>query len=104
MAMVFSLGIAIGLGTFWGYGATKNDGQPKVGFNLLIYRRGNACLHIHHWMWMSAVAAMIGLVTFLSGGTTTPVLWFIYGVLLGASLTDLRYSDSATIQVPCTPQ
>lgn len=76
----------------------------KIGFSLVLYRGNNACLHIHHWMYMAAFAALMTVIILISKGTFNPAIMGIYGALLGASLTDLRYSDFLKVIVACSTE
>jgi hypothetical protein len=88
----------------WLLGAEHTGGKPKIGLSLILYKGGNACLHIHHWMYMAALAVLMTVVILLSKGTFNPAIMGVYGALLGASLTGLRYSDFLQVKVVCSAE
>lgn len=100
----FVLAAIIAFTLSWVLGAKHTGGKPKIGFSLVLYRGNNACLHIHHWMYMAAFAALMTVIILISKGTFNPAIMGIYGALLGASLTDLRYGDFLKVNVACSTE
>jgi hypothetical protein len=97
----FLLSTVASLVLFLLLGAKHTGGRPTIGFELILYRKGNVCWHIHHWIYMSIFAVLMTIVILLAKGKFTPAVMAVYGVLLGASLSDLKYSDMFKVQVAC---
>ena len=100
----FVLAAIIAFTLSWLLCAKHTGGKPKIGLSLVLYKGNNACLHIHHCMYMAAFAVLMTVIILISKGTFNPAIMGIYGALLGASLTDLRYSDFLKVNVACSAE
>lgn len=79
----------------------KQDESPDIGFNLKIYYKNNTCFHIHHWMYMLLLIFIIVSSVLISKGSFNNSIFAILGILIGASLGNLKYSDWYQIKKPC---
>lgn len=94
----FIIGVIIGFTLFYFFGAEKEGAKPKIGFNMIFYFGEKNCFHIHHWMLFLLIALIITIVVIFGRFYFNPVIFFLYGLLLGASLEDLRYKDFLKIK------
>lgn len=94
----FIIGVIVGFTLFYIFGAEKEGGNPKIGFNMIFYFGEKNCIHIHHWVLCVVIALIITLVVIFRKFYFNPVIFFLYGFLLGASLEDLRYKDFLKIK------
>jgi hypothetical protein len=79
----------------------KQGQKPKFGFNLQIYKEKDECLHIHHWMYMISILFIIVMSVVLSDGEFNIFILIPLGILIGGSLSDLRYTDFLEIYKKC---
>eukprot|EP01012_Entosiphon_sulcatum_P016987 TRINITY_DN2183_c0_g1_i1.p1 TRINITY_DN2183_c0_g1~~TRINITY_DN2183_c0_g1_i1.p1 ORF type:complete len:196 (+),score=13.63 TRINITY_DN2183_c0_g1_i1:64-651(+) len=103
---LFVAAALFGFFLYFTLGAKHTGTQPKVAFNILVYRKSGPqgqglCWHVHHWMWMGFIALVIGLTLLLGKGQLTIPAVFMFGFLLGGSLEDLRYTDFYKINSLC---
>jgi len=94
----FIIGLIVGFTLFYIFGAAKEGGNPKIGFNMIFYFGEKNCIHIHHWVLCLLIALIITIVVIFGRFYFNPVIFFLYGLLLGASLEDLRYKDFLKIK------
>lgn len=97
----FIIGIIGGFTLFYIFGAEKEGANPKIGFNMIFYFGGKNCIHIHHWILCLLTALIITIVVIFGRFYFNPVIFFLYGVLLGASFEDLRYKDFLKFKTSC---
>jgi hypothetical protein len=97
----FVIGVIVGFTLFYIFGAEKEGDNPKIGFNMIFYFGGKNCIHIHHWVIFLIFALIITIVVRFGGFYFNPVILFLYGLLLGASLEDLRYKDFLKFKIKC---
>jgi hypothetical protein len=97
----FITGIVIGFVLFYVFGAGKEGGNPKMGFNTVLYVSDGKCIHIHHWVHAAIISLIITATVIFTCNFFTPVIIFVYGFLLGASLEDLRYKDFMKFKKKC---
>ena len=117
---IFILGVIIGFSIFILLGAKKKYGEPKLGFNSILYfpdsKKAKKCLHIHHWIWclIIIICIIFGIIIIIYGThhklmnilhDDLNVLFysgvFMIGFLLGAALDDLRYPDWNVFRIHC---
>ena len=97
----FLVGIIIGFILFFIFGSGKEGGNPKIGFNAILYRGNGNCIHIHHWVISAIIALIITITIIASGCYFNNIIFIVYGFLLGASLEDLRYKDFMKFEKKC---
>lgn len=99
---LFLVSALVGFAVFKFLGADSDGGEPKVGFNLLLFRTEGNCDHIHHWMVFAALSVAVAAAVRASGGSFQyPAIVAYFGFALGASLEDLTYGDWYRIEQPC---
>lgn len=97
----FIIGVIVGFTLFYIFGAKKEGSNPKIGFNIILHLRGKKCIHIHHWVLCLLIALIITIVIILCKFYFNPFILLLYGLLLGASLEDLRYKDFLKFKTKC---
>jgi len=97
----FIIGLLVGYTLFYIFGAEKEGGKPKIGFNMIFYLGEKNCIHIHHWVLCLLAVLIITIVVIFCRFYFNPVILFLYGFLLGASLEDLRYKDFLQFKIKC---
>lgn len=97
----FVIGVIVGFTLFYIFGAKEEGDNPKIGFNMIFYFGGKNCIHIHHWVLCLITALIITIVVLFCKFYFNPVILFLYGLLLGASLEDLRYKDFLKFKIKC---
>ena len=100
-AASFIIGLIVGFTLFYIFGAEKEGGNPKIGFNMIFYFGGKTCIHIHHWVLCLFAALIITIVVLFCKFYFNPFILFFYGLLLGAALEDLRYKDFLKFKIKC---
>ena len=95
--------LIIGFVAAYAFGSTATDGQPKLGFNLIVYVRGNYCMHIHHWMYLVPLAIYTALIVLAECRRVKGLITLsLIGFMLGLSLYDIFYSDWDKTKVKCS--
>ena len=97
----FISGMIVGFSLFYIFGAGKEEGQPQIGFNTVLYIGDGNCVHIHHWVHAAITGLIMTVIIIFTCNFFTPVILFVYGFLLGASLEDLRYKDFMKFRKKC---
>ena len=97
----FIIGVIVGFTLFYIFGAEKEGVNPKIGFNIIFHEDQKNCIHIHHWVICLITALIITIVVLFGGFYFNPFILFLYGLLLGASLEDLRYKDFLKFKTKC---
>lgn len=98
---ILAISIFVGLATFLML-QPKQGKNPHVGFNLKIYDTNNQCYHIHHWMYMGLLIALVMATIVISGGQFNLPITVFVGFLTGASISDYVYCDSCKIKGTCS--
>lgn len=78
---------------------TREQGSvPAIGQNLVLYRGGGRCVHVHHWVPCVLLALFVLLLMPLNSARCQLVV----GGLVGASATDfVYYSDYFQFDQAC---
>ncbi len=98
---IFATALLIGFVLFWILGAGKAGEEPKLGANLVLYRKNGRCFHVHHWM------VFCGLIALVYAARLDWPRWALLGALgfaVGASLEDLRYPDWDVSNEACSKE
>lgn len=90
-------------GALAGFGLTslvtrKQGSAPAIGQNLVLYRGGGRCIHVHHWVPCGLLALFVLLLMPLNSVRCQLVV----GGLVGAAATDfVYYSDYFQFDQAC---
>lgn len=97
----FIIGVIVGFTLFYIFGAKKEGSNPKIGFNMVFHEDQKNCIHIHHWVLCLIIALIITIIVIFCKFYFNPFILLLYGVLLGASLEDLRFKDFLKFKTKC---